>query len=35
MDGVIADAALATAGARKIDWVAEHMPVLNRVRAEL
>jgi adenosylhomocysteinase len=35
MDGVIADAALATAGTRKIDWVAEHMPVLNRVRDDL
>jgi S-adenosylhomocysteine hydrolase len=35
MDGVIADASLAPAGERKIDWVAEHMPVLRAIRAEL
>jgi len=35
MDGVIADASLAPAGERKIDWVAEHMPVLRAIRDDL
>ncbi|HSP71481.1 MAG TPA: adenosylhomocysteinase [Gaiellaceae bacterium] len=35
MDGVIADASLADAGGRKIDWAATYMPVLNRVRERL
>jgi adenosylhomocysteinase len=35
VDSLIADAALAPEGERKIAWVAEHMPVLNRVRERL
>jgi adenosylhomocysteinase len=35
VDSLIADAALAPEGERKIAWVAEHMPVLTRVRERL
>jgi adenosylhomocysteinase len=35
VDSLIADAALAPEGERKIAWVAEHMPVLSRVRERL
>ena len=35
MDGVIADASLAPAGGRKIDWAQTYMPVLNLVRERL
>ncbi|HET8606559.1 MAG TPA: adenosylhomocysteinase [Gaiellaceae bacterium] len=35
MDGVIADASLAPAGERKIDWAQTYMPVLNLVRERL
>jgi adenosylhomocysteinase len=35
VDSLIADAALAPEGERKIAWVAEHMPVLNRVGERL
>lgn len=31
---IIADPALAPEGKRKIDWVREHMPVLNRIREQ-
>jgi len=31
---IIADPALAPEGRRKIDWVREHMPVLNRIREQ-
>lgn len=33
-DSVIANPALAPEGKRKIDWVREHMPVLNRIREQ-
>jgi adenosylhomocysteinase len=35
VDGLIADASLAPEGERKIAWVSEWMPVLNRVRDQL
>lgn len=35
MDGVIADASLAPAGARKIEWAKTYMPVLELVRERL
>lgn len=34
MDSTIRDISLAPQGQLKIDWVAEHMPVLNRLRRE-
>ncbi|HWI54084.1 MAG TPA: adenosylhomocysteinase, partial [Desulfobacteria bacterium] len=34
MDYLVRDIGLAPSGKLKIDWVSEHMPVLNEIRKE-